>query len=548
MKTPNIFEKLFGTYGGFISGGRIPLRSNVHGYGKLSSMSNVSRIFDNDRQSPLLGNAQPSKTISGYYSRVSEAKQYELLDISRLAVSFFRDYVNNFLNLSTKEPITITQQDSEEVDQQKTDRINEYLMKDIRIFDYIRDHLDEVIYYGSYYSMLRTDRDESGHIRFHIVGLFDPIAVVVERIIKDNKTIEQYLVKGDDNTIYVIPDTECFYLGTPTLRLKNDIGEEHNKINKKSPWEKKKLEYGKQENRYKVIQTKYYQAGEPLFYSNLLKVKELVVKELLISLLSLRDLCTPSLLALMFDRGVPMENAEELCSKVQRMMSSYNDLSSFLTAQFDVTSLIENILSQNVKVIPDYNATIQNKGLITTDKLGDKLMELMQTLDQSRQNVLSTLGIPASILDSQSGNKWQILQSSERANSRVNAIITGIKESVIDLVRTIYKVIYNDEIDPSQIKLHIFEKTTVEYNNAQNTIESVSNLINGLSQVLQAATQTLDATQPLLDNGKFISYIQNMIKDADPNASDLITEETINNYIEFSQQKFQMQKEQMGMQ
>ena len=63
-------------------------------------------------------------------------------------------------------------------------------MKDIRIFDYIRDHLDEVIYYGSYYSMLRTDRDESGHIRFHIVGLLDPIAVVVERIIKDNKTVE----------------------------------------------------------------------------------------------------------------------------------------------------------------------------------------------------------------------------------------------------------------------------------------------------------------------------------------------------------------------
>lgn len=552
MKTPNIFEKLFGTFGGFISSGRIPLRSNVHGYGKLSSMSNVSRIFDNDRQSPLLGNAQPSKTISGYYSRISEAKQYELLDISRLAISFFKDYVNNFLNLNTKQPISITQEESEELDEQKTDRINEYLLKDIRIFDYIRDHLDEVIYYGAYYSMLRTERDDSGHLRFHVVGLLDPVSVVVERILKNNKITEQYLVKGDDNAVYVIPQNECFYLGSPNLRLKNDIGEENNNnpfSKKKSPWEKKsKLEYGKQENRDKVIQTKYYQAGEPLFYSNLLKVKELVVKELLISLLSLRDLCTPSLLALMFDKGVPMENAEELCTKVQRMMSSYNDLSSFLTAQFDVTSLIENILSQNVKVIPDYNATIQNKGLITTDKLGDKLMELMQTLDQSRQNVLSTLGIPASILDSQSGNKWQILQSSERANSRVNAIITGIKESVTDLVKTIYRVIYNDEIDPSRIKLHIFEKTTVEYNNAQNTIESVSNLINGLSQVLQAATQTLDSTQPLLDNGKFISYVQNMIKDADPNASEFITEETINNYIEFSQQKFQMQKEQMGMQ
>ena len=75
----------------------------------------------------------------------------------------------------------------------------------------------------------------------------------------------------------------------------------------------------------------------------------------------------------MFDKGVPLENAEELCTKVQRMLNSYNDLSAFLTAQFDATSLIENILSQNIRVIPDFNATLQNKGLINTDKLSDTI-------------------------------------------------------------------------------------------------------------------------------------------------------------------------------
>lgn len=545
MKNENIFQKIFGNFG-FITSNRIPLRSNVFGRGGRGSYNPIgttgSRIFDMDRQSPLLGNAQPTKRISGWYERMSEIKQYELLDITKLAVSFFRDYVNNFLNTSTTQMVTIQDEEGNN-DEAKTDRINEILSKDIKLFDYIRDHLDESIYYGAYYSMLQTKRDELGHLRFHIYGLYDPVSVIIKRTLGDNdELIEEFVAKGEDGNTYVIPSTECFYLGSPNMRLINDLKEDYRDYSKTD----NKPKPGKQENRDKVIQKEYYTTGEPLFYSNILKVKELVVKELLVSLLSLRDLCTPSILALMFDKGVPMENAEDLCNKVQRMLNSYNDLSSFLSAQFDVTSLIENILSQSTKVIPDFNATIQNKGLISTDKLGDRLLELMQSLDQSRQNVLSPLGIPASILDSTIGNKWAILQGSERANSRVNAIMTGIKESVTELVRTIYQVIYQETLDPAQIKLHILEKSTVEYNNTLNTLENISSLINGISGIITTSLQTLEASSPLIDTKSFVSYIQNMIKDADPSAGELITEETIENYINLLELKYRAQLEQLG--
>jgi hypothetical protein len=288
-------------------------------------------------------------------------------------------------------------------------------------------------------------------------------------------------------------------------------------------------------------------AGEPIFYSNILKVKELVVKELLVSLLTLRDLTTPSLLALMFDKGVPIESAQELCTRVQRMLSSYNDLSSFLSSQFDVTSLIENILSQNIKVIPDYNATLQNKGLINTDKLSDKLMEIMQTLDQTRQQVLSTIGVPASILDGQIGNKWAILQSSERASSKTLAIITGLKESVKSLVRTIYKVVYNETIDPDLIRIHAFSKNTVEYNNSMNTMENISALTSGISNIIMQSLQTLDQSFPLLEPKAYIGYIRNTIKDIDPEAVDLITDETLEQYIQFANEKYQAQRQQLGL-
>lgn len=562
-KNKGPLERFFSSIGmGWLAGsGRVPLRSNVYpgvsgGYGKIGSPSgSTSRIFQaGERNSPLLGTAQPSKNISGYYDRMTESRQYELLDISRLSVSFFSDFVLNFVDRGTTEPVSIIDPTTQAVDSQKTDRINKILNKQIGWLSYIETHLGSSIFYGSYYGMLKTGRDETGHLEFKVLPLVDPNAVVIKKAPGQDDT---YIAKGSDQEIYEIPYEECFYLGTPSMRLTNDLAD----TDPRKPGGAAALEdlllgprnrsktpkMGDPSNRSKVVETEYYVAAMPLFYSSLLKIKELVVKELLISLLSLRDLSTPSILALMFDKGVPMENAEELCTKVQRMLNTYNDLSSFLSAQFDVTSMIENILSQSTKVIPDYNATIQNKGLISTDKLSDKILEMMQTLDQNRQGILSTIGLPASILDSTSGNKWAILQSSERANSKVNSIMLGIKESTVQLVCKIYRTLYKESLDPSLVRIHFLEKSTVEYNNTLNTIENISSLVQGISGVLTTALQTLESTVPLIDPKAFIGYIQGMIKDADPGTGALISDESIQAYLSVMEQKVRAQYEQMGL-
>jgi len=560
----NIFQKIFASFFPGLTGGtqRIPhLRSNVYrgthsgGYGKIgASSSATSKIFRNERNSPLLGNAQPSRLLSGYYDRIAEARQYELIDISKLSVQFFSDCIQNFIDKNASELITIQDPDTQSVDTQKSDRINDILNKQIHWVSYIETHLSSSIFYGSYYSMLKTGRDDQGHISFKLLPLVDPNAVVIKKIIgEDESENEIYVVKGKDDEVYEIPYEECFYLGTPNIRLENDLKSDYDKNKHNLPdfqypgQDKKKVKYGDQKNRDKVIEREYYIAATPLFYSSMLKLKELVVKELLINLLSLRDLSTPSILALMFDKGVPMEHAEELCTKVQRLLNSHTDLASFLSAQFDVTSLIENTLSQTTRVIPDFNATIQNKGLIQTDKLNDKLMELMQTIDTARQNILSTVGLPSTILDGTSGNKWAILQSSEKANSRTNSLLLGIKESTIALVCKIYKIIYKEDLDPSLVKVHFLEKSTVEYNNTLNTIENISSLVQGISGILTTALQTLEATVPLVDPKAFIGYIQTMIKDADPDTGELINEESIQNYLQVMQMKVRAQYEQMGL-
>lgn len=554
----NIFQKLFSTFG-FGGNGRVPIRSNIYhssgfgagrgGYNKISG--STSRIFGGDRKSALLGNYTASNSITGWLDRVSELKGYEYIDLAKLSVSFFQDYVVNFLNTSATQVVTILDEEGNE-DSQKTERINNALLKDLKIFDTIRDHMNEIIYYGAFYSMIRTKRDSQGHLRFYSYGLYDPVSVIIKRKFdrETEELVESYIVKGDDGVAYEVPDDECFYLGSPNMRLQNDLKDDNilgkdpfSEFHKKSEG----LKFGKSENRNHVLQTEYYTAGEPLFYTNILKLKELVVKELLVSLLTLRDLCTPSILALMFDKGVPLENAEELCTKVQRMLNSYNDLSSFLTAQFDATSLIENILSQNIKVIPDFNATLQNKGLINTDKLSEKLLELLQSLDQSKQAVLGALGIPGSILDGSIGTKWAILQSSERANSKVYSLMTGIRESIVSLVQTIYKLMYQETLDPSQIKLHILEKSTVEFNNTLNTLESVGSVASGIMNLITTSLQGLDVSMPLVDPKAYVTYIHGLIKDIDPGAAEIINEETIEKFVQFASAKYQTQMDQLGI-
>ena len=543
-KHENFFEKMFGSFS--VGSSRVPLRSNIFnsgsGYSKIGSTG--GGMFGNQRQSPLLGNASPSNLMSGYYERTDELKSYQLLDVVKLATNFFADYIINFLG-EGRNAVTIMDENNETADELKTEKLNEILINDLKIYDYIRSHVKDVVFHGSYTSMLLNTKDELGHLKFRFEEINDPVSVVLKK--KKNRagdTEDSYITRGSGNKLYEIPSENAFMLGSINLRLENDLDDS---------WERKnqivKPSFGKtsgKENIEKVLRTCSYLAGEPLFYSSILKVKELVIKELLVSLISLRDISSIQIFLLQFDKQTPLETANEICARTTKLANNTNELASFLTSQFDAVSFLENTLSQSAKFVPDYNSTIGNKNsMLPLDKLSDKLLDLMQNLDNCRNNVLSPLGIPATILDSTSGSKWQILQQSERANSRVTGFMTGIKESVTRLVAKIYETIYHEDIDPSRIQLHISEKTSVEYNNQINQSESVG--VNGITGIVTNALQTLDGAMPFIDVKAYLSYIQGLIKDIDPNTEPLITEETINKYTAFAQAKLSSMLEQQGL-
>jgi hypothetical protein len=125
--------------------------------------------------------------------------------------------------------------------------------------------------------------------------------------------------------------------------------------------------------------------------------------------------------------------------------------------------------------------------------------------------------------------------------------MAGIKDSVTNLVCSIYETLYGTELDPSLIKLHISEKTSVEYNNQINQSESINGLVQGISNIIQTSLQTLDFASPLIDPEAYLTYIHNLLKDIDPNTENLITEETLQQYLQLVQAKVNNSFEQLGV-
>lgn len=552
-KDIGFFQKVFGgTWGGST---RVPLRSNVYNRGSsgYQQIGGTGRWGRGSHESPLLGDAHPSNRLTGYYSRHDELKTYQLIDVVQLSVNFFADYALNFLKSNAQQAVTIYQEDGTTIDETKTEKINDILLKDLNIFDFIRQHLKDQIFFGQYGSALLKSRDEIGHLKFRLEELYDPTSIVTKRSkdFREGTTKETYICRADDGKIYEIGENDAWILGSDNLRLVNDL--EEKKRESGFDLSKTKPSYGKIESGVadamdKILNKESYTTAEPLFYSLILKVKELIVKELLVSLISLRDLSSTQIFLLQFDKSTPLETANELCARTTKLANNTNQLASFITAQFDVISFLEQTMSQPSKFVPDYNASLGNKNaMLPLDKLSDKMIEVMQTLDQCKSAVLNPLGIPTSILDSTSGSKWAILQQSERANSKVTAIMNGIRESVLNLVKKIYFSLYQDDIDPSLIKLHITEKTSVEYNNQINQSESINGLVQGITGILQNALQTVDASAPLIDTKAFMTYIQNLLKDIDPDTESIITEETLEMYVNFAQAKLQAMAEQQGI-
>lgn len=513
----NGFTKLFSALTSY--GGRVPVKSNVLSGGYKAIGSNMYGSDVESNRSVSTGNATTDKNLSTYYSKLSEIKTYEMTDLSEMITSLFRDYVVNFMN-RTGNIVTVKNEDGT-INQQKTERMNKILVNDLKIPDVIREHLPEIVYYGGYHFLIRQDRDDTGHIRLSKRDLYDPVVVVSKT--KDYKDTT-YICRGKDKKVYEVPYEEMIKITIDSMRLRNDMNTDgYSKIFNPNDNESTNLE--------KISSDTFYSANVPMYYSITHKVKEYLLKDVIVSLLSIKDLVQPILLMIHMDKGTSLEAANELTKKAEAVINNYTDLSAIMTSQFSITDIIDSLLN-NVRVFPDYNSSMTNMGTVELNKITQKINEMRMELENCKDSVLSVMGITSDVSQGRM-NKWEVLKMSERLNSKINAVIAGIKASIVSAVDVIARNIYKDSIDPNLVEVHLFSRTTIEYNNLINTSESITTLSQQMSTVIETALRTLELAGPLLNREEYLNYIATLLKGIDPTFDKVVTEDSLKEYLEF---------------
>lgn len=502
-------------------GGRVPVKTNIlSGSYKAIGSSNMYGSDVESNRSASTGNATTDKNLSTYYSKLSEIKTYEMTDLSEMITSLFRDYVVNFMNKGGN-IVTIKNEDGT-VNQQKTDRINKCLLNDLKMPDVIREHLPEIVYYGGYHFLVSKLRDDTGHTILAKRDLYDPVVVVSKT--KDYKDTS-YICRGMDGSIYEVPYNELIKISINSLRLRNDLDKD--KINSSVSKDKT--------NREKISSDTFYSAPMPMYYSICHKVKEYLLKDIMVSILSIKDLVQPILLMIHMDKGTSLEAANELSKKAEALINNYTDLSAIMTSQFSITDIIDALLN-NIRVLPDYNSSMTNMGTVELNKINQKLQEMRMELDNCKDSVLSVMGIS---LDMAQGriSKWEVLKMSERLNSKINSVISGIKSSIANAVDVISRNIYEDELNPALVEVHLFSRTTIEYNNLINTSESITTLTQQMITIIESALRALEMAGPLFNQEEYLNYVSTILKGVDPTFDKVITEDSMKEYLQFLQAK-----------
>lgn len=481
--------------GGVIGGGILP------SYGGMGSAVGQPGLPSGDKSiNSIDGNA---KTLSAYYNKIRELSMYEHNEITKSIIGIYSDYLVGYFN--TTDDLVVLNEDVQDRENIQSG-INE-IFKYLDIVSEVKANLGSIIYNGSYCMKLHRNENSGVYTKY---DLENPNSVVTKFRGREE---ESHIVIGTDGKPYVVKPESIFRIGQADLSLIDDISTKS--INN----------FG---DKGSLIKTSSLYTGTPLYYNIMAKIKEYLLKDQLISLISIKDLIQPYIMSISLDNNTPKDEGIKFAINVENMINKSTDLSMVLSANFDINSIM-NSISNNIKVIPDYHGGVGNMSDIDLSRISQKIIEAENMQDMKREAIFTYNGIPRALYNGDT-TKWEAIKSSQRLNSKIHGIKMNITESLKYEAKKIIHQTYNRDIDLDDIKVNLFTKTDIDYNVSLVNLDIVTQLMNGIQQALMIAQQTATEVR-FIDQKKIVEYVKDQLKTIDPDLRDLITDETISNYV-----------------
>jgi hypothetical protein len=439
--------------------------------------------------------------LSAYYLKLQELEGYRNTELTDIIISIYKDYIVNYINQDF-DIITI---DESVPDWKKLQlKVNTYF-KQISYITELTDNLDSYLYYKSY--SFRVIWDESER-RYKRLELENPTSVV--KIDNGNLIAKSNLVVSRKGNILEVDPNSIVTIGKMNLGLGNDLSKD-NTADEDS-----------------LIREDKVYAATPLFYMNSAKVKEYLLKEQLISLLSIKDLIQPLLMLLRTDGNTSPDEANKLALNVENLINKYSDLSVITGANFSISELMDMVLS-NIRVVPDFGGALNELGNLDLSKISDKIQSIRGDQDNVRELILNGAAIPRSLYAGET-TKWDAIKSSQRLANRVNFYINDIKGSCRYEACKFIKWNTGQDIDMNLIKCKLFKKTEADYNTELANSDIISDQLDKITRIIDNITRTAK-DQLVIDPEQWLIYTKTKLLSIDPDLDEVLTEKTLKNYV-----------------
>lgn len=269
------------------------------------------------------------------------------------------------------------------------------------------------------------------------------------------------------------------------------------------------------------LQKREMSASVPLFYHHLPKVRELYLKDLVVSILGIKDVIQPDILAMNFEGGMDIDQAQNMCTDLEDLLNKNSDYSIFNSSTLDYNDLVK-LLVDTVRVLPDIEGKLQSLNPVRTTSLQEKIQQVRMEAKELERDVISSLGVPMDLFEGQS-SKWEVIKRSERLQSRVTYYINTLKASIRRLAESVFYHLNKRELRTTDFKVTLFNESDMEIAAKTNRLQALNELNQTMIQVIVGAERELQESQ-LINKEAYYKLLKSTLNEIYPEVNDLIVD------------------------
>ena len=455
-----------------------PVQSNIISPGSLNST--VGGGVDANKIYSIVGTS-----LTRYLERIDELTSYLEFHITKTSIDVIKDALMELIITDNPNIISLPDDPEAEAD------INR-ILNEMQLIKHITSDISELIYYGSYsYAMELTDDNKSCKLRY----LKNPTKVISTW--KDSK-LDSYFTYDMAGEMHEFNKNEIFSISTYDYKLdfdENISSDRLKQLNAEIEGEESKtrLNIAKEKEKKRITSyDKRYLAGTPLFGYITGKIKEYILKDYLLSILSIKDLIQPIILLVGLEKTTALEEGVDLTQKVESLINKNLDMSFMEAKGLSVKELAMSLID-NIRVLPDYDSKLAGMTDLNLDKISEKIDRIRMDQQTIKEDLINAIGLPPDLFEGRA-SRWESIKMSQRFESKVSYYVDMINKSVVLLAENLYdRLKLSKKLDiEGKITSNLMDTDSLEYtkkvarmdtlSESVNRIADLANIVSGLEQ------------------------------------------------------------------